>query len=48
LADEGGYRERDGTVVVGEIGERVKALEKLVKELQEENIALRKKEETTQ
>jgi len=32
--------------VVGEMGEKLKALEKLVKELQEENIVLRKKEET--
>jgi hypothetical protein len=28
------------------MGEKLKALEKLVKELQDENIALRKKEET--
>jgi hypothetical protein len=28
------------------MGEKLKALEKLVKELQEENIVLRKKEET--
>jgi hypothetical protein len=48
MADEGGYTARDGTVVVGELGERVKALEQLVKELQEENVALRKKEEATQ
>ena len=33
---------------MGELGERVKALEQLVKELQEENVALRKKEEATQ
>jgi hypothetical protein len=32
--------------VVGEMGEKFKALEKLVKELKEENIALREKEET--
>jgi hypothetical protein len=32
---------------VGEMGERVTALEKLVKDLQEENIALREKEEAT-
>jgi hypothetical protein len=47
LADEGEYKERDGTIIVGEMGERVKALEKLVKDLQEENIALREKEEAT-
>lgn len=33
LADEGEYTTRDGTHVVGELGERVKALEQLVAEL---------------
>jgi hypothetical protein len=47
LADEGKYKKRDGTIVVGEMGERVTALEKHVKDLQEENIALREKEEAT-
>jgi predicted nucleic acid-binding Zn-ribbon protein len=47
LADSGGYKTRDGTVMVGEIGERVKALELQVTDLQEQNKMLREKEHTT-
>ena len=39
---------RDGTTVEGEMGERVKNLEQLVKKLQEENRLLHEKEQTTQ
>jgi hypothetical protein len=47
LADVGEYKKRDGKIIVGEMRERVTVLEKLVKDLQEENIALREKEEAT-
>jgi hypothetical protein len=44
LADTGGYQTRDGTIVVGELAERVIALELKITELQAQNEALIEKE----